>query len=44
MLLEPDEQLDGVVAGEAADSTGAVLVDAGEEIGGVAGLEGAVAL
>jgi hypothetical protein len=44
VLLEPDELLYGVFAGEAAHGARAVLMDAGEEVRGYADVERAVAL
>ena len=44
MLFEPDKELDAVVAREAADGAGAMLLNAGEEVRGYADVEGAVAL
>ena len=42
MLLEPDEQLDRVIAGKAGDQALAVLMDSLEEVGSYADVERAV--
>lgn len=44
MLFEPDEQLDSIFTREAANDTVAVLVDAGKQVRGHAGVKRAVSL